>query len=84
MSGSTPGKSMEIQFRFAERLKDHGITVYLHSLMDIPTRWEVIRSTIVAYGFADKPMRKGSDETYAAAYERATEQLLQPKQENAA
>lgn len=80
----TPAQTMEVQFRFAARLKDHGITVYLHSLMDVPARWEVIRSTIVDYGFADKAMRKDSDETYAAAYERATAQPLQPKQENAA
>jgi hypothetical protein len=74
----TPAQIMQVQFRFVDRLKDHGVTVYFHTLHDIPMRWESIRTAIVDYGFAQKPMRKESDETYSAAFERATGTPLVP------
>jgi hypothetical protein len=87
----TPGKTMEVQFFFERRLKDHGVTIYFVGTPDIaadciPTRWEIIRTAIVNFGLADREFggKGGTKETYREAFERASELPLEPKQEAAA
>lgn len=76
-----PAKAMESQFWFARRLKDSGLTVDFFGVHTVPSRWEVIRTAIVNFNFADRAIPKTQD-TFRTAYERATSQPL--FQENAA
>jgi hypothetical protein len=78
-----PAKAMESQFWFDRRLQDAGITVSFAGVMNVPQRWEVIRTAIVNFSLADATP-KGTTETFRAAYERATGSPLIPAQEHAA
>lgn len=81
----TPAKIMEIQFRFADHLKERGVSIYFQGPMDIADRWKLIKDTIVMFNLAQLQYRKESAETFAQAYARATgEPLIPAKQENAA
>jgi hypothetical protein len=89
----TPAQIMDIQFRFAKRLQERGVTIYFQGSMYVPDRWKVIRATIIDYGLTDTPFRtpengKRDDakaETFSQAYERATgEPLIPAEQEDAA
>jgi hypothetical protein len=73
-----PAKAMESQFWFARRLKDGGLTVDFFGIHTVASRWEVIRTAIVNFGFADKAIPKTQD-TYRTAYERATGEPLTEK-----
>jgi hypothetical protein len=66
-----PAKAMESQFWFACRLKDGGLTVDFFGIHAVASRWEVIRTAIVNFGFADRVIPK-TNETYAQAFKRAT------------